>query len=68
MVGLNQNMRLAADRHLKRGLEPLVNYISSANRPRATLKTALSVLLCDIEETSRAASAQVTTFTENHWS
>jgi hypothetical protein len=68
MVRLNQNMNLAADSHLKGVLEPLVNYISAANRPRATLKTALAVLLSEIEETNRAARAHVTTFKENHWS
>ena len=66
---MNQaNCTLTNETHLKRMIEPLANYITAANRPRAALHSALAVLLSTVEETNRLASAQVDAFSQNRWS
>jgi hypothetical protein len=51
---------------LLRMIEPLAGYICAADRPRAALASALSVLLQEVEQTNRAASQYVTQVSEAH--
>lgn len=40
---------------LTRVIEPLASYICAADQPRATLASALKVLLSEVEQTNRIA-------------
>jgi hypothetical protein len=42
---------------LERVIEPLANYICATEEPHTALKSALAVLLREIDATNRAASA-----------
>lgn len=64
----NGNCPHATENHLQRMIEPLANYISATNRPKAALNSALTVLFSIVEETNRLASAQVNAFMDNQWS
>ena len=54
---LKLNPALKAD--LARIIEPLASYICAADRPRETLRTALSLLCDEVQDTSRAALTHV---------
>ena len=56
----------ATDGELERMIEPLASYICATSQPRAALISAVAVLFDEVEQTHRAASVHVTTFSENH--
>ncbi|MGO8903295.1 MAG: hypothetical protein ACLQU5_33905 [Isosphaeraceae bacterium] len=53
---------------LKRVIEPLASYLCATDQPRAALMAALAVLFREVDQTYRAANAQITTFSGNQWS
>jgi hypothetical protein len=60
------NRLRTVDRELEQVVEPLVSYISATNQPRAALRSALSVLLREVNETNRAAEELVAKFSPSH--
>ena len=52
-INLDFDLPVASD--LERVIEPLASYICAADQPRATLVSALAVLLSEIEQTNRMA-------------
>jgi hypothetical protein len=65
MKRVNSTLNRGIESQLQSVVEPLANYISATNRPRAALKSALSILISTLQETNRAASAHVATIVEN---
>ena len=66
MNAINHKLNSATEHHLRRVIEPLANYINAASRPKTTLRSALAVLLSEIEDTNRAANIYVATFAETN--
>ena len=52
-INLDFDLPVASD--LERVIEPLASYICAADQPRATLVSALAVLLSEVEQTNRMA-------------
>ena len=52
-INLDFDLPVASD--LERVIEPLASYICAADQPRATLVSALAVLLSEVEQTNRTA-------------
>jgi hypothetical protein len=46
-------------RDLERVIEPLASYICATEQPRAALRSALAVLLSEVQETTRTACAHL---------
>jgi hypothetical protein len=68
MIKHNHTLGSAAVGDLERVVEPLASFICATERPRAALMSALAILLSEVEQTNRAASAHFATISENHWS
>jgi hypothetical protein len=68
MNSINRELEWARESELERVIEPLASYICATDQPKAALMSALAVLFSEVEQTNRAASAHVATFSENHWS
>lgn len=51
---------------LARMIEPLASYICATDQPRTALQVALAALCEEVDQTSQAASAFATTFSEHH--
>jgi hypothetical protein len=58
----------ATENELGRVIEPLASYICATDEPKAVLLSALAVLISEVEQTNRAASTCLATFSENDWS
>jgi hypothetical protein len=50
---------------LERMVEPLASYICASGQPRAALAAAFAALFREVEQTNRAASAHVSTRSQN---
>jgi hypothetical protein len=61
MNALNRVRETSARRDLERVVEPLASYICATDEPKTALKSALAVLLREVEATNRAASAHFRT-------
>src|SRR5271155_5554896 len=59
---------LTTERDLERVIEPLVGYICATDQPKAALMAALAMLFSEVNQTYRAANAQIATFAGNPWS
>jgi hypothetical protein len=68
MIKINRATQWAPENNLERVVEPLASFICATDRPRAALASALAILLNEVEQTNRAASAHFATISENHWS
>ncbi len=68
MNRLKSESRQVFARELEQVIEPLASYICATDQPRAALMAALAVLFTEVEVTSRAASAHITTFAGNSYS
>ena len=68
MNRVNREPGQATGSDLERVIEPLASYICAADQPRATLMAALAVLFSEVDQTYRAANAQIATFSGNQWS
>lgn len=64
----NDHWNRSAESELAQVIEPLASYITATDRPRAALRSALAVLLRQIEQTNHAADALVASFSERCWS
>ncbi len=53
---------------LERVIEPLASYICATDQPRATLFAALAALFAEVDQTFKAASAHIATFSGSQWS
>ena len=54
---INSACEVSAYSDLERVIEPLASYICAMDQPKSALKSALAVLLREVEATNRAASA-----------
>jgi hypothetical protein len=61
MNALNRVRETSARCDLERVVEPLASYICATDEPKTALKSALAVLLREVEATNRAASAHFRT-------
>ena len=68
MNRVNRKPERATASDLERVIEPLASYICATDQPRAALMAALAVLFSEVNQTYRAANAQITTFSGNQWS
>jgi hypothetical protein len=68
MNRVNRKPERATASDLERVIEPLASYICATDQPRAALMAALAVLFSEVNQTYRAANAQIATFTGNPWS
>jgi hypothetical protein len=68
MNRVNREPERATASDLERVIEPLASYICATDQPRAALMAALAVLFSEVNQTYRAANAQIATFTGNPWS
>jgi hypothetical protein len=68
MNRVNRELEKATGSDLELVIEPLASYTCAADQPRATLMAALAVLFSEVDQTFRAASAQIATFSGNQWS
>jgi hypothetical protein len=68
MNRVNRQPEQATQSELERVIEPLASYICATDRPRAALMSALAVLFSEVDRTSRAATAQIATFSGNRCS
>ncbi len=50
---------------LEQVIEPLASYICATDQPRAALMAALALLFSEVNQTYRAANAQIATFAGN---
>ena len=50
---------------LQRVIEPLVNYICAAERPKAAFMSALAMLVREVEATNQAAAMHFQNFMQN---
>jgi hypothetical protein len=66
MNRLNCELPQATDRGLQRLVEPLASFICATEQPRVSLTLALGVLLSQVDELNRAASAYVGCAGEPH--
>jgi hypothetical protein len=64
-MNLKSACNWSVDANLERVVEPLANYISACERPKAALMTALAVLVSEVEQTNRSAFAHVAALTAN---
>jgi hypothetical protein len=55
MNAISHELERLADRNLVRAIEPLASYICAADRPREALRSALAVLLDEVNANNRAA-------------
>lgn len=62
------NTERATGSELAQIVEPLVNYVCSAEQPRAALISALALLCDEVRQTHALAHSHLTTFAENRWS
>jgi hypothetical protein len=58
----SRKLEHAAGSELERVIEPLASYICATEQPKAALMTALAVLFSEVDQTFRAANAQIATF------
>ena len=65
MYKVNLALERGTDSHLARMIEPLASYICATDQPRAALRSALTALFSEVEQTHRAATAHVATFSED---
>jgi len=68
MKRLNRESERATANDLERVIEPLASYICATDQPRAALMAALAMLCSEVNQTYRAANAQIATFAGNSWS
>jgi hypothetical protein len=68
MNTVNRESAPATDSNLERVIEPLASFICATDQPRAALLSALAILFSEVDQTTRAASAHLATFSENHCS
>lgn len=61
MNTINRVHKASAHRDLERVIEPLASYICATEEPKTALRSALAVLLREVEATNRAASAHLQT-------
>jgi hypothetical protein len=66
MTSVNREIVRGHGSGLERVIEPLASYICAADEPRAALISALTVLVHEVCQTNRAASAHLATYLENH--
>jgi hypothetical protein len=66
MNEINHESVQATENDLEPMLEPLVNYICAADRPKAVLNQAVSFLLREVNQINRAARLHLATLSENH--
>ena len=64
MITANNERNWAATDDLQRVIEPLASYICAADQPKAALNLAFSVLVNEVAQVSRAARAQVASFSQ----
>ncbi len=62
MTTANYERNRATADDLQRVIEPLASYICAADQPKAALNLAFSVLVNEVVQVSRAARAQVASF------
>jgi hypothetical protein len=60
----NRRRNRQNEAHLEGVIEPLASYICATDRPQATLKLALALLMREVELTNRAARARVVALLE----
>jgi hypothetical protein len=68
MKRLNRESERATANDLERVIEPLASYICATDQPRAALMAALAMLFSEVNQTYRAANAQIATFAGNSFS
>jgi hypothetical protein len=68
MNPINRESVQATESDLERVIEPLASYICATDQPRTALMAALAVLFSEVNQTYRAANAQIATFSGNQWS
>ena len=68
MNPVNREPVQATESDLERVIEPLASNICTTDQPMAAMMAALAVLFSEVDETYRAANAQITTFSGNQWS
>jgi len=68
MKRVNRELERATASDLERVIEPLASYICATDQPRAALMAALAMLFSEVNQTYRAANAQIATFAGNSWS
>jgi len=68
MNRVNRERGQATGSDLERVIEPLASYICATDQPRAALMAALAMLFSEVNQTYRAANAQIATFAGNSWS
>ena len=68
MNPVNREPVQATESDMERVIEPLASYICATDQPRTALMAALAVLFSEVNQTYRAANAQITTFSGNQWS
>lgn len=61
MNAIYQARNASAPRELERVIEPLASFICATEQPKAALKSALVMLLREVEATNRAATAHFRT-------
>ena len=62
MIKVNRQRERVFESDLERVIEPLASYICATDEPMAALMAALAVLFREVDQTYRAANAQIATF------
>ncbi len=65
MNRFNHDLEQSTANDLERVIEPLASYICATDQPRAALMAALAMLFDEVDQTYRAANAQIATFSGN---
>jgi hypothetical protein len=66
MIKINRALGLPTERDLVRVVEPLASFICATDRPGAALRSALAILVSEVEQTNQAAISHFAILSENH--